>query len=174
MAKNIIEYLPLFLKSVYEFKEIANSENIELDDLQSKTDSITNETIVALASEYGINRYEKIFNIVNKEQTLNERKFVIESIFSNRVPFSLAWLKNKLNQLVGKDNYIIDIDYANYKLTIKISYMFSNAVNLLKKDLRKSIPANLSLEVYQNQNEMSKLYTGGATVQGCFEELYEI
>ena len=174
MAKNIIEYLPLFLRNVSEIKKITDTENVELDILQSKTDLIINEMIVDLASEYGVSRYEKIFNIANKEQSLNERKFVIESIFSNRVPFSLNWLKNKLNQLVGKDNYKVDMDYANYKLTIRISYLFPNAVNLLKKDLRKSIPANLELEVYQNQNELADVYIGGATRQGCFEELYEI
>lgn len=122
----------------------------------------------------GISRYEKIFNIDSVEQSLNERKFVIQSIFMNKTPFTLNWLKNKLNQLVGKDNYIIDIDYSNYNLTIKISYLFPNAVTLLKKDLRKSIPANLSLEVYQNQNEIAETYIAGATIQGCFEELYEL
>ncbi len=122
----------------------------------------------------GIERYEKIFNIKNKENTLNERKFVIESIFSNRVPFTMKWLKNKLDQLVGKDNYIIDMDYANYNLTVKISYLFPNAVNLLKNDLRKNIPANLELEVFQNQNELSITNIAGITVQGCFEQLYQI
>ena len=127
-----------------------------------------------MQASIGINRYEKVFNIKNKEDTLNERKFVIESIFSNRVPFTMKWLKNKLDQLVGKDNYIIDMDYANYNLTVKISYLFPNAVNLLKSDLRKNIPANLGLEVFQNQNETSTTNAAGATVQGCFEQLYQI
>lgn len=173
MSKNIIEYLPSYLKNIYEFQKIYDVENIELESIQNKLDSILNEIIVDRASEYGISRYEKIFNIINKKSTLYERRFIIESIFMNRIPFTLKWLENKLKQ-IADDKYVIDIDYNNYALVIRISYLFANALDLLEKDIRKSIPANLSLTMYLNENEKIALCAGGATIEGCYEELWEV
>ena len=173
MSKNIINYLPLYLQSVYEFKKICNVENIELSNIQSKLESILDETIVARASEYGISRYEKIFDIINKKSTLYERRFIVESIFLNKIPFTMKWLENKLSQIAG-DQYSIDMDYNNYSIVIRISYLFSGAASLLEEDLRKSLPANLDLTLYLNENEDIDLFTGGATISGCYEELWEV
>lgn len=173
MNKNIIHYLPLFLREVQEFEKICSVEDIELNNIQQKLNSILDETIVSNASEYGIERYERIFDIINKKSKLYERRFIIESIFLNRTPFSLNWLKNKLYKIVG-NNYIIDIDYNNYSLVIRISYLFENAIFLLEEDLRKSIPANVDCKIYLNENENLELYSGGATVSCCYEELWEV
>lgn len=173
MSKDIINYLPLYLQEVNEFKKICNVENIELNDIQKKLDSILDETIISRASEYGIERYEKIFDIINKKSMLYERRFVIESIFLNRTPFTINWLKNKLYQIVG-NNYIIDMDYNNYSIVIRISYLFENAISLLEEDLRKSIPANIDCKIYLNENENLELYTGGITASGSYEELWEV
>ncbi|MBR3697614.1 MAG: DUF2313 domain-containing protein [Clostridia bacterium] len=173
MNKNIIHYLPPFLREVQEFKKICNVEDIELNTIQQKLDSILNETIIADASEYGIERYEEIFNIINKSAELYERRFIIQSIFLNRIPFTLEWLKNKLYQTVG-DSYLIEMDYNTYSLVIRISYLFENASRLLEEDIRKSIPANIDCTIYLNENENLNLNIGGATISGCYEELWEV
>ena len=173
MSKDIIKYLPSYLQDVKQFKQICNVENIELDFIKEKTDSVLTETFPSTASEYGISRYEKIFDILNKTAKLYERRFIIESLFLNRPPFSMSWLKNKLFATVG-NNYTIDMDYDNYKLVIRISYLFENALQLLKEDLKKSIPANIVCEIYLNENENLDLYAGGATISGCYEEVWEV
>lgn len=52
MAIKIIEYLPNFLRDVYELEKITDTEDIELNNLHIITDSILDETIVENASEY--------------------------------------------------------------------------------------------------------------------------
>lgn len=173
MSKNIIHYLPPFLREIQEFKKICNAEDTELDVIQEKLNSILDETIVINASEYGIERYEEIFNIVNKKAELYERRFIIQSIFLNRIPFTLKWLQNKLYQTVG-NSYLIEMDYNTYSLVIRISYLFANAIGLLEEDIRKSIPANINCTIYLNENENIELHTGCATISGCYEELWEV
>lgn len=173
MNKNIIHYLPLFLREVQEFEKICSVEDIELNNIQQKLNSILDETIVSNASEYGIKRYEEIFNINNKSAELYERRFIIHSIFLNRIPFTLEWLKNKLYQTVG-NSYVIEMDYNTYSLVIRISYLFENALKLLEEDIRKSIPANIDCTIYLNENEDLNLNMGCATVSGCYEELWEV
>ena len=59
MSKDIIKYLPSYLQDVKQFKQICNVENIELDFIKEKTDSVLTETFPSTASEYGISRYFK-------------------------------------------------------------------------------------------------------------------
>lgn len=144
----LIDYLPEFLKSFREYKEIMNTEEIELERLKSKNDSITNEIIISNATTEGISRFEKILGIKNNTNlTLENRKFLVKNKFFNRAPFTVEWLRNKLENLCGQDNYTIDIDVTNKVLNVQIGYMFDEATEELRKDLRNIIPANIILDV---------------------------
>ena len=58
---SIIDYFPLFLQDIREFKIISNIENDELEKIKAKVDEILKEVIVSNAVDYGLKRYEKIY-----------------------------------------------------------------------------------------------------------------
>lgn len=144
---NIIEHLPNFLQGVREYEEICKVEDIELENLQTKMNELLDEVIVNTANSYGLERYEKIYNIKNISNDIDVRRFNILSKINNRAPFTMKWLDNKLKQLVGENNYRVNIEYDNYKVIISIVYLFGDVGDTLQKDLRELLPANLIIQI---------------------------
>lgn len=164
----LIEYMPTFLQEVQEFKEIFNSEDIEIEDIKEKIAELLDEVVVQTAKSYGLDRYEKIYGITNTTTDIERRRFNILSKINNRIPYTLNWLKNKLNNLVGKDNYEIILDHNNYKITVNVAALFNDIAIVLNKDLREQLPANLLITVNLFQTEESKLFLGTIIRQGDF------
>lgn len=142
-----IEYIPNFLQNVREFKIMSNLEDEELEKLKLQIDNILKEVIVNTSEDYGLQRYEKIYNINVVSNDIDVRRFNIISKINNNAPFTYRWLDNKLKQLVGENNYKINIEYDNYKVIISIAYLFGDIANTLQKDLRELLPANLVLQI---------------------------
>lgn len=154
----LIEYMPQHLKNIREFQEIFKSEDEQLEYMNNLIAKMLTEIIVKTATSYGLERYEKIYNIKNISDDIDVRRFNILSKINNKVPFTLKWLDNKLKQLVGKDNYTINIDYNDYKITIGIAYLFGDIANTLKDDLRNQLPCNLIIQI--NVFSDCNLHTG--------------
>lgn len=170
----LIEYYPLFLQDIREFKLISNIEDTELEKIQNKVEEILKEVIVNTAESYGLNRYEKIYNLSNDTNDLTARKYNILAKINNRVPYTMNWLKNKLNNTIGKENYKINIDYNNYTLTVEILAVFKEVAEVLNKDLREQLPANLKVAVNLFQTEQCNQYVGGIVHIGDFLELRQV
>ena len=154
----IIEYVPNFLQEVREFKILSNIEDEELEKLKLQIDNILKEVIVNTSEDYGLKRYEKIYNIKVISDDMDIRRFNIISKMNNKIPFTYKWLDNKLKQLVGEDNYRFNIEYDNYKVIIRIVYLFGNIVDTLQQDLKELLPANLIIQINLFSN--CNLYLG--------------
>lgn len=170
----LIEYMPNFLKDVREYKAIFSSEDIELDLLKKQIEKILDEVIVSKAEDYGIDRYEKIYSIKNTSNDFTTRRFNILSKINNRVPYTLNWLRNKLDNTIGKDNYSITIDNNNYKIKIEILAIFKDIAELLNKDLREQLSANMEITVNLFQTEECTSYFAGIVHSGDFLELRQV
>lgn len=159
---NLIKSLPPFLQEIEEYKKICSTEDIEIEKVDSKINELLNEISVETAESYGLTRYEKIFNITNAvDVTTEERRFKIKSKLINQLPFNMKWLDNKLKKLVGEGNYKITLDTDNYKITVQISHVFPDVVDVMTRDLSEQLPANLIIIVNLFRTEMAKLYYGG-------------
>lgn len=146
------EYMPPFLRNIREFQEIFKSEDEQIEYMSNLIGKMLTEVIVQSAEDYGLSRYEKIYKIDNVSNDVVKRRFNITSKINNRAPFTLSWLDDKLKQLVGENNYKINIDYTNYKVVISIVYLFGDIANTLKGDLREQLPANLIIQINLSSN----------------------
>lgn len=148
------DYMPPFLSNIREFKEIFNSEDIELEKLNSAIGTILKEVIVNTSETYGLNRYEKIYNIVEPAITIEARRTNILLKINNKVPYTKKWLANLLDSIVGKGEYTLTIDESIYSIFIGLSLIYSEAAEMLKSDLTLEIPANMKLQYdfYTNVN----------------------
>lgn len=170
----IIEYLPLYLQDVREFKIIANIEDIELEKIKAQIEEILKETIVKTANSYGLTRYEKIYNIEEPANDIIVRRYNILAKINNRVPYTINWLKNKLNNTIGEDNYRINIDYDKMILEIEILAIFKDVAIVLYKDLREQLPANMQVAVNLFQIEQCKQYIGGIVHCGEYLKVRQV
>ena len=165
---NLIEYMPPFLKDVREFKVVFSSEDVELNLLKDKIGQVLDEVIVNKAEKYGLERYEKIYAIENVSNDIEVRRFNLLSKINNRIPFTRRWLINKLNNTVGEGNYIIKEDYNNYKISIEVLAIFEDVAEILSKDLREQLPANIEVTVNLFQTEECTSYFAGIVRVGDF------
>lgn len=118
----LIEYMPPYLKNVLEFIKIFDAEDIEVQNIRYLIDKILKEVIVKDATSYGLDRYEKIYGIKNKAETIEARRMNILFKINNKVPYTLKWLINTLDESIGKENYkLVAKDYELY-ITINLAY----------------------------------------------------
>ncbi len=170
----LIKYMPLFLQDVREFQEIFKVEDKEIDSLKEQIENVLKEIIVTTAEGYGLDRYEKIYNIQNTTTDVETRRFNILSKINNRLPYTVNWLINKLNNTVGEDNYRLEVDHNNYKVNIEITYLFQDIALLLNRDLREQLPANLIINITLYQIEECQNYCAGIVHTGEFIELRQV
>lgn len=165
------KYMPPFLSNVKEFQEIFTSEDEELEMLNTLVEKMLTEVIVKTADSYGLNRYEKIYNITSESDNIEERRFTILNKINDRIPYTLNWLRNKLESLVGKDNYRIISKHNEYRLTVEVAMLFENIANTLSVSLREQLPANLQITVNLFQTESARIYCGAVMRQGDFMKI---
>lgn len=157
----LIEYIPLFLQDVREFQEIFKVEDKEIESLKTQIENMLKEVIVNTSESYGLERYEKIYNIQNNTTDLETRRFNIISKINNRLPYTVNWLVNKLNNTVGKENYTLNVDHNRYTIKIEVMALFQDIAVLLNRDLREQLPANLIITVNLFQTEQCMQYFAG-------------
>lgn len=170
----LINYIPMFLQNVREFNIIANIEDVEIEKLNAEIEKILKESIVVNAESYGLKRYEKIYNIENSSNDLIARRFNILSKINNKIPYTYNWLINKLNNTIGKDNYIVNLDYKKQELNIEILALFENIAIMLHKDLREQLSASLQLTVNLFQTEQCQIYFAGIVHTGDYIEIRQV
>lgn len=170
----LIEYLPSFFKDIREFKQVFQVEDEEIEKLKGQIEKILQEVIVDVSEDYGLQRYEKIYNISNNVMDLSNRRFNILSKINNRLPYSLNWLKNKLNSTIGKENYTLTIDYNKYSMEINVAILFKDIAILLNKDLKEQLPANLQVTINLFQTEQCQQYFTGIVHIGDFIKIRQV
>lgn len=167
-----IDYIPEHLQEILDFKALNRALTSQTEELRRNVRSISDESVVTRASEYGIGRFEDMLQIAHDDTAnLEVRRFRIISKINNRLPYSKGWLIEKLTTVFnGKDEFKIDIDLENYVLTVEVDNIHAQTLTSLYNDLRQSIPANMilytKLSVTQNFNQ----YTG--FVVHCGDEVY--
>lgn len=142
---NLGNYLPLFLREIREYNEIQEAEGYELQNVDNRINQFKQEISVITASSYGLEKYEKVFDIVVDPNldTLEVRRTRLLNRFTSKAPFTEEFLKQQLNSLLGENNWNYTLDYNNYTLTINITIPGRSLAIELNKTLKKIIPCNI-------------------------------
>lgn len=141
----IESYAPEFLKDYKEIKIIYNCENIELEKIWEMLYSILDNAFVETANEQGVERWENIIGITaNKSiESLQFRKERILNRLTMMPPFTIRFLRNQLDTVIGTDKYEVYVDYANYTLYLESSAINQNWYEEISFTINKIKPANI-------------------------------
>lgn len=143
---SINKYLPKVLQDVLELQYITHSEDIELNNIRSNLNQLTKEVIIATATTDGITRWEKLFNISpSPTDSLDLRRFRVQSILLNKLPYTIRWVHKRLDEIVGPGNYSVEMSYEDYSLTITLSGLPIDMLTEVQRQFRNSVPANIVL-----------------------------
>lgn len=145
----IHEYLPETLKDVIDLKLLNEDLDIELEQLDGYITGIGKEVIVESASLYGIEKWEKALGITPKDgDSLETRRFRVNNLLTSKLPYTYRWLIKKLTQITGSPSgYTLNINQADYAITIVLSGLDTNMMIEVQKQLRNAIPSNMVLEI---------------------------
>jgi hypothetical protein len=154
MIRRLIDYLPLAIKNVREYKAILNSgEQAELASLWDAVDAALNDQFVTTATLNGVQRWEAVLGVRPKgADSLDARKFKILSRLNERLPYTLPVLKNMLQALCGEDGYDVEVLNETYTLIVKIALTAKSNFEDVAVLLNKVVPANMVIDLLQMYN----------------------
>lgn len=118
--QSVGNHFPSIYKNFKEIDELIVGEDTLFTVAAAELDRLRANQFVNTAYEEALFEYEKMLGIyATSSETLSFRRDRILNRLKNRPPFSLPFLRQKLNEIIGVDAYTISMDYATYTLTIE-------------------------------------------------------
>ena len=153
--RKLINYLPSFMQVYRELAIIMETEQVEIDRVWLETENTLTDQFILEATENGISRWESMLGISPKStDTLDERRFSVVAKMNQELPYTMRKLMQFLTNLCGEGSYSVEINAAEYKVTVKLGLASKNNYGEVEKILKKMIPANMiqSVEIMYNSN----------------------
>jgi len=161
MNNYLIEMLPHMMRNVREYKLLTGVQLPELERLFDEILSIVDDGFVLSASKRGVERWEKMLDIkvakCNYPIDENERKFMIMTQLNSPMIFTLKKLKEMLTNLCGDDDYEVELEPRDYRLTVRVGLANAHRIGDIETFLEKMTPVNLVLFVSYIFNRYYKL-----------------
>lgn len=147
---NLLEHLPLILRSILDFKVLAETEQPEYIQLHSIIDQIINNNFIATADLQGIKRWEQLLNITPDSIDLEERRAAVLGRWNRSLPYTLHRLKECLDVLVGRNGYQINLQPQAYFFELFAEDQPLSMLHTMRSLVKEMLPANLVFKVCNN------------------------
>lgn len=160
MDRKLIDYLPEQVSEIHEFKVIMNAEQSEIERLWDKVDEGLSNQFLATATEYGIERWERMLKLSKKDtDSIEDRRLRILAKVNEQLPFTKITLEDSLKALCGENGYKLVISYGEYRVNVQVALTAKTMLDEVDKLLRRVLPANLLVTVVLLYNQWAKLET---------------
>lgn len=160
---DLLRYLPPWFRRILDFQEICKAESAQTEALAAAINAVADNFFFQTMDEGAVSTWEKIFGIVPNPQTetLDFRRERVLNRVSMQPPFTLGFLYQKLDQIIGKGKYEIHVDYPNYTLYILSSAENQSYATEVSYTVGRIKPAHI---VFINQPFVANKLTLGETV----------
>lgn len=120
---DLLELLPPWYQEVLDYQEICNAESSVFEGLAASIEAVADNFFFQTMDAGAVSQWEQIFNIIPNPQTetLAFRQARLINRISTRPPFTLEFLYQKLDELIGPNQWEVSVDYPNYTLYISSS-----------------------------------------------------
>lgn len=136
---------PDIYNGVVEIDEIAKSSYQVLQLAENAMTQAFDDQFIATASEAAIEEYEKTYGIIadSANETLDFRRERIRSRLSTYPPFTMIFLRNRLDQIIGEGEYTAYVDYSTRTLYLELTQSDVNWYQELLVFINAIKPANM-------------------------------
>ena len=123
LNSNLYNYLPNWFREILDYQEICNTESERFEALADEINAVADNYFFQSMNAGAVSMWENIFNIIPNPsvETLEFRRFRVLNRISTKPPFTLGFLYQKLDELIGKGKWSVTVDYPNYNLYIESS-----------------------------------------------------
>ncbi len=117
----ICKYLPTWYKPVEEYQQICQTETAQLETLAAAIYAVKENFYFQTMNLEGVEMWEDVLRIIPNPGTedLDFRRARVLNRITTKPPFTLGFLYQKLDELIGPGEWSVTVDYANYTLYIE-------------------------------------------------------
>lgn len=139
------DLFPSVYDGVLEISVLSETDDVLLDRALAKLERAQLNQFILTADEETISVYEKMFSILANPttETLQFRRERILNRMSLQPPFTMRWLQNKLDGIIGVGKWNAYVDYANRTLYIESFVVNQQWFNELRITINRIKPCNL-------------------------------
>lgn len=120
---DLIALLPPWYREILDYQAICRTEGERLNALAQELTAVGDNFFFHTMGESAVSQWEQIFRIVPSPSTesLAFRRTRVLNRITIRPPYTLGFLYQKLDELIGKGAWTVRVDYPNYTLYIESS-----------------------------------------------------
>ena len=145
----LCKQLPPWYREVLDYQQICQTETAQFEALGQEITSVAENFFFQTMGLSGVEMWEQIFHIVPNPSTedLEFRRYRVLNRITTKPPYTLGFLYQKLDELIGPGLWEVTVDYPNYTLYIESSAQNQNYAQEVAFTINQIKPAHI---VYVN------------------------
>ena len=145
----LCKQLPPWYREVLDYQQICQTETAQFEALAQEITGVAENFFFQTMGLSGVEMWEQIFHIVPNPQTedLEFRRYRVLNRITTKPPYTLGFLYQKLDELIGPGLWEVTVDYPNYTLYIESSAQNQNYATEVAFTINRIKPAHI---VYVN------------------------
>lgn len=147
---DLLSLLPPWYAEVLDYQVICQTEEAQLEALANEITAVADNFFFQTMDEGAISQWEQILGITANPaiETLSFRQARLINRLSTRPPFTLQFLSQKLDELIGPNQWTVTVDYPNYTLYIESAAQNQSYATEVAFTINRIKPAHI---VYVNK-----------------------
>ena len=120
---DLLALLPPWYREVLDYQAICQTEEEQFEALAEAVQAVADNLFFQSMDQGSVALWEQVLGIVPDPQTesLDFRRSRVINRLSTRPPFTLRFLEQKLDELIGPGAWTVTVDYPNYTLYVESS-----------------------------------------------------
>lgn len=145
MRKVIAAYWPSYYEGIRDFQVIAGVEDAELEQALQAVEGQLQDRVVMTAREDAVKRRERMLGIQAdpSKESLDFRRRRIVNRYSTKPPFTVRYLQQQLDRLVGKGMTVVSADAQQFVLYVTANIENAAIFQEVQHTVETVKPANL-------------------------------
>lgn len=148
MAKELKLYLPIILQDVAEYEALSCAESPLIEELETATNRIIDESFLTTMSEVRLAEWEKALGIIPNNTSIEQRRSVVLSRFRGTGKLNKTLIQSMVNAFTGGT---ATVTFADGILKVSVAPPSSSfadfSIGALAEEIAKRKPAHILLNV---------------------------
>lgn len=151
LSHDLLPLLPPVYRNVQDYQQICDAEKAEFDLLANSVEGIQNNFFFQTMDEDSVAQWEKVFHIVAvpEKESLEFRRQRVMTRIATRPPYTLGFLYQKLDELIGAGGWTCSITYPLYELRLATSAKKQSYYDEVTHLINKIKPAHIVFIIMQ-------------------------
>lgn len=141
----LLALLPPWYREVLDYQELCRTETAQFETLADEIIGVADNFFFQTMDEGAVSMWEQVFQIVPNPSTesLDFRRARVLNRITTRPPYTLGFLYQKLDELIGPGEWTVTVDYPNYTLYIESAAQNQNYATELAFTINRIKPAHI-------------------------------